>query len=208
MKAEEEGFVDDQEADFEEGLQRDLCTQTLRLLGKLTNKLRDALDDGETGDLDYAPEVLKMISGVTEHHAELLAVFGSDRALRTPKRRRGIMSTLELPSSMETYGAQAIQQLGASYRRAFEGLNSNPTRDIANLTSALANAEDARLGDAQIERLRDQLNDAIAANAPRAESKEPLKRPCPKCGSDMVPGLDADCRDKLTCPNGCPREVL
>jgi HPt (histidine-containing phosphotransfer) domain-containing protein len=155
---EEEELPDDPLEVVEEQIRRDTLSHAKTDL----QRLMDALN------VSTAPRVLRLVENIAEHHREMLATLklGEDSVVRK-KKYSPFDDTLSVMSSSETFGAQAITQIGATLGDAFR--TQHEGRNIDNLISAIATAKDANL-DHLVPRLERKLDRLLGP----AEADEPL----------------------------------
>jgi hypothetical protein len=174
VEAEEEELLDDPLEVVEEQLRRDIVTQARANLERIMDALEPAT----------AARALKMAETIAEHHREMLATLQlGDIPLRKKKRGGLYMGgdPLDLYESgvgmntSETFGAQAITQIGATLGSAFRDQHAG--KNIDNLVSAIAKAKDAGLEDV-IPRLEAKLHDMLPpADEPEKETSDGEQAP-------------------------------
>ena len=167
---EEEELRDDPLEVIEEQLRRAITGQARRNIEAITDALEPAT----------AARALKMVETIAEHHREMLADLKlGDVPLRRKKKKLGLYAggdPLDLYesgvglNSNETFGAQAITQIGATLGAAFRDQHAG--KNIDNIVSAISKAKDAGLEDL-VPRLEAKLNDMLPpVDEPEEETTE------------------------------------
>jgi hypothetical protein len=168
IPVEEEELLDDPLEVVEEQLRRDIIEHARKDLEMLLNAL----------DANTAPRVLRMAETIAEHHREMLATLKLSEDGIPRKRKRGPgsyvdpLTLYESGAGMmgnETFGAQAITQIGATLGAAFR--DQHEGKNINNLVSAIAKAKDAHLDDV-VSKLEAKLNGMLGESEPVTESEE------------------------------------
>jgi hypothetical protein len=111
-----------------------------------------------------------MVENIAEYHREILATLklGQDGVVRK-KKRGGLVfedETSVMMASSETFGAQAITEIGATLGEAFR--NQHEGKNIDNLVSAIATAKESNL-DHLVPQLEKKLEKLLGAEAPNEE---------------------------------------
>jgi hypothetical protein len=170
---EDEELRDDPLEVVEEQLRRNIIKHARKDL----EMLLDALD------ANTAPRVLRMAETIAEHHREMLATLklGEDGVLRKKKRGNYAdpLTLYESGAGMmgnETFGAQAITQIGATLGAAFRSQHEG--KNIDNLVSAISKAKTAKLDDV-VPKLEAKLHAMLGPDEPETEPEEdaPVEEP-------------------------------
>lgn len=159
----QEIFAKDPTEDLETELRESIIAHGQSTIMKLAGSLSEK----------NVARVLRMIETIAEHHREMIASLGlGDDILRRKKRlKTGAIDPLSLYESGtglgyengETFGAQAIQQLGSALTGAVG--TANEGKAIQQLTEALAKAKDAKL-DNIVPHLEAKLQKALGVKEP------------------------------------------
>ena len=162
----EEVFAKDPMKDLDAELRETIIAQ-----GRTTiMKLADSLSENNVA------RVFRMIETISEHHREMIASLGlGDDILRRNKKKATLLGPGVDPLSLyesgigggyengETFGAQAIQQIGSALTGAVGSANEG--RSINQLVNALAKAKEAELGSV-IPHLEAKLQKALGVKEP------------------------------------------
>jgi hypothetical protein len=170
----EETFAKDPTEDLETELRESIIAHGQTTIMKLAESLSEK----------NVARVLRMIETIAEHHREMIASLGlGDDILRRKKKlKTGAMDPLSLYESGggyengETFGAQAIQQLGSALTGAVG--TANEGKAIQQLTEALAKAKNAGL-DSMVPHLEAKLEKALGVE----KTPETAAAPVPDNGA-------------------------
>jgi hypothetical protein len=178
-----ETFAKDPTEDLETELRESIISHGQATIMKLAESLSEK----------NVARVLRMIETIAEHHREMIASLGlGDDILRRKKKlKSGGLDPLGMYESGaglgyengETFGAQAIQQLGSALTGAVG--TANEGKAIQQLTSALAEAKNASL-ESMVPLLEAKLEKALGVE----KSPEAVAAPVPDNGAS-VPAQEA-----------------